>query len=113
MGMDADVIGIGKYSNKIVDCLCYSPDFYLDTKEGAEIITTVFHACTSDSSHQLARAMGVEPWDFNTHKIDIGNVQMTELLEFIKYSPDHDLDDIEDFFDLEQAGFVFFFRPNG
>lgn len=113
MGMDADVIGIGKFSSDIVDLLDYPPEFYSDTQEGADIITTVFIAGTSDQSHQLARAMGIDPWDFNAHKIDTSKVSADELVEFVEHSPDHEEKDIDEFMQLVEKGFTFFFRPNG
>ncbi|RPI54301.1 MAG: hypothetical protein EHM49_03310 [Deltaproteobacteria bacterium] len=113
MGMDADVIGIGKFSSDTAHLLDYSPDFYSDTKEGADVITTVFLAGTSDQSHQLARAMGVDPWDFNTHKINASKVSVFELRKFVEYSPDHEEKDIDGFIQLVEKGFTFFYRPNG
>jgi hypothetical protein len=113
MGMDADIIGIGPYSDSIAHLLSYSPAFYMDTKEGAEIITTVYLAETTASSHALAQAVGVEPWDFNTHKIDVVNIHTVELVEFLSHSSMYMEEDAGRIFELAKKGFTFFYRPNG
>jgi hypothetical protein len=113
MGMDADVIAIGPFSQDIIDMLDYPAEYYDKTKPGATVITTVFSATSTDLSYQLARAMGVDAWDFNTHKIDPKNVDMEDLEEFVDCAVEHGMEDITTFIKLVGKGFTFFYRPNG
>ena len=67
MGMDAELLAIGKYSPDLKGALEYQDSFYDGTPEGAEIIAWVCSCVSSRGSELLARAMGVDPWRFEQH----------------------------------------------
>lgn len=113
MGLDADVIGIGKFVPEIAGILDYRADYYIDTKPGTTVLTTVFSCNTSNNSFLLAGALGVELWDFETHKIDLNKINQSALLKWTQHQADAEPQDIIDFYNLALHGFEFYFRPNG
>lgn len=112
MSMDADVIGIGPFSQDIIDLLDYPAEYYDNVKHGAIIVVTVFRAPSTESSYLLASALGVDAWDFNTHKIDPKNVKMQELEEFVGGATTHSLEDVTRFIKFVGKGFTFFYCLN-
>lgn len=115
MGMDADLIAIGPFSEDIIGMLDYPPEYYEGVKPGTRVITTVFTCNTSDASNELADALGIAPWDFGAHEIDFKGVNPEALTEWVEEggSAENELKDVEIFLTLARKGFIFFFRPNG
>lgn len=113
MGMDANVIGAGPFSQDVVDILDYPAEYYKDTKEGTIVLVSIFLANTTDQSYELARALGVEAWDFNTHKIDPAKIDRDALVEFACGSVELSVSHVDAFFKLIEKGFIFIYRPNG
>lgn len=115
MGMNADVIAIGPFSKSIAGLLDYPAEFYDNTKPGTTVITTFCSAPGINTSNMLAAAMGVDPWDFNTHKIDSENIirGLGALTEFAFATGESVIELNEHFNRLAKEGFTFFFRPNG
>lgn len=108
MGMDAELIAIGPFSQAVVEHLDYPKDFYEDTPDGATVITSLFACGSSDSSHGLAKAFRVDSWQFQEHcNLDGRGADLDELR--VWFEPD----DIVDFLALRTAGFKFYYRPNG
>jgi len=112
MGLDADIICIGKFSKEIEDCLEYDCEFYKDTAPGTTVITHVFHCNTSDQSKWLAKALGGEAWDFNTHHINKDKVNWVALYEMMYTEWDKELE-VRKFARLLDAGFICIYQPNG
>lgn len=110
MGMNAELMAIGRFKSEIAKVLEYPEDSYQDVKPGTMIITQVCQMNTSASSRELASILGCDPWDFNTHYLghakDVNSEKVEELTELT--GPDMDA-----FAILRDAGFVFFFVPNG
>ena len=71
MGMSASVLAVGGFRQSILEFMEYQPKFYTDTREGAPILRFVFEIHEgSTRSRQLASCFGIEPWDFNQHRLD-------------------------------------------
>jgi hypothetical protein len=107
MGMDAVVIAIGTFSRDLVKHMDYAEEFYAKTRDGANVVRTVFSAITTKASCELAEAFGVEPWDFNQHHLD----PMSANLEKLRIVSDDE--QVESFLALRDAGFQFYYMPNG
>lgn len=108
MGLDAEVYAIGKFSRAIKDYLDYPAEFYKDMREGIQVFVFVFEAFTSSQSYALAEAFGASAWDFNTHKLDPDKADLQKLKD-----AEFDDTDITQFLKLRDAGFEFYYRPNG
>jgi hypothetical protein len=107
MGMDAEVIAIGPFSEAAVSFLTYPAEVYANTRPGTTILDKVFtvESGDSDESRELARLVGAEVWDFNTHELDPSKVDLAGLAERF--------DGVERFVGLAAAGFRFYYLPNG
>lgn len=111
MGMSGEVVGIGPFRRELVPYLQQPEAWHQGTREGSVIVVPVFSAPEgSTRSRELAGCMGAEAWDFNTHAIDPSRVDVEALRRFLAYEGEHPL---ECFLRLRDAGFEFFFQPNG
>jgi len=110
MGMDAELLAIGKYAPLVRIALCYPEDFYSDTPLGATIITTVCVCVTTDGSEKLARALGITSWQFEQHCGLSGEGADLDLLE---ESAEDGIDAVLRFLNLRAHGFKFYYLPNG
>lgn len=127
MGMSAEVLAIGPFRRSLVPFLEHPAGRYTSTREGATLVQRVFHTPEGSSrSRQLAECLGVEPWDFNTHALDPWRVNLEALRELLRprACPEHRvtparepcaacLHPVDTFVALREAGFSFFFLPNG
>ena len=108
MGMNAELLAIGKYTPEVRDALDYHSDCYKDTPIGSTIITSVIHCNTTDASEKLARALGISPWAFEQHcDLSGDNADLSLLVESAE---DGVLDDV---LLLREHGFRFYYLPNG
>jgi len=107
MGMDAEVIAVGPFSEAAVAFLTYPAKSYANTQPGRTIIEKVFCVESGESSrsYELARLVGAEVWDFNTHELDPMRADLAGLAE--------QFDGVERFVGLAAAGFRFYYLPNG
>lgn len=107
MGMDASVFAIGPYSEKITQYLPYDAAKYSKTKLGTQVVVPyVFDCVTTAESVELAKYLGVEPWDFNTHKVKKENIKWKSLEEFNDWGA-------ETTRCLLENGFSLIYLPNG
>ncbi|MEM6782925.1 MAG: hypothetical protein AAF624_04220 [Bacteroidota bacterium] len=106
MSLDAQVIAIGPFLPALVDCLDYPARFYEKVPPGTTVICTVFQGLTNEGSTQLAEALGFRPFDLGKHAIGLDGVDDERLRMF-------DLDAFERFDRLREAGFQFYYLPNG
>jgi len=107
MGLDAQVIAIGEFSKEIGNYLEYGFDSYKSTSEGSTVISNVFIASTSSTSHFLASCFGVGAWDLGRHELDAYAADLNKLLE------SDFVEDVPTFLELRKAGFKFYYLPNG
>lgn len=107
MGCDAEIIAIGPFSKRIIPALGYPEEQYRGVAEGATVITTVFEAFGSTQSEGLSQCFGVGRWDLGRHVLDASRADLATLRrEFDEQSTGH-------FLALREAGFQFYFMPNG
>ncbi|MBX9677500.1 MAG: hypothetical protein K2X38_01970 [Gemmataceae bacterium] len=107
MGMDAEVIAIGPFSEAATAFLTYPADNYSAARPGTTIVDKVFcvESGSTSESCELARLVGVEAWDFNTHELDPSKADLAGLAERF--------DGVARFVGLAAAGFRFYYLPNG
>jgi hypothetical protein len=70
----------------------------------------------STASRAFASYLGItDPWDFNQHKLVPSNVDVDGLRAFLEtlQGSEELMSDLEAFLALRDAGFDFYFRPNG
>jgi hypothetical protein len=109
--MYGEVLGIGPFRQELVPYLQQPEAWHQHTRDGAVIVVPVFSAPEgSTRSRHLARTMGAEAWDFSTHAFDPWRVDLGTLRGFLNPNEEHQL---ECFLKLRDAGFEFFFMPNG
>lgn len=115
MSLTSNLIGLGPYSESIVEFLDYPKETYRSVPEGTIVTLELFGAPGSKASWEFARLLGIsDPWDFTQHRVGYDNVDVDGLHRFAKeYFDLRFEDDLEAFIALSQAGFQFYFRPNG
>lgn len=106
MGLDAQVIAIGPYSNEVASSLEYGESFYVGVAPGTIVVTNVFLACTSEDSHRLASAFGVGAMDLGRHKVDPDKADVAKLIDIFGEN------NVAQFQCLARNGFDFFYLPN-
>jgi hypothetical protein len=107
MGCDAEIIAIGPFSKRIVHALGYPEDQYRGVAEGTTVIAFVFEASGSTESEKLAQCFGVGRWDLGQHVLNASRADLTTLRR------DFDEHLTDNFVTLRDAGFKFYFMPNG
>lgn len=114
MGLSAEIIAIGPFSQDVVEFLGYPVAFFANTKEGAIVTCRLFGiAQGSTLSRHFASLLGVsDPWDFNQHRIDRALVDIAGLEAFGEQYPDYE-SDVQALKVLLRAGFDVHFRPEG
>jgi len=116
MGMDACVIGIGPFSHGLVKYMDYPSEYYEEVPEGAAVFVTFFQCNATFPSRLLAQALGIEDcWDFEKHPFDrnSGREIDWELLQELQEGSEWGEEEIEGFKVCFDAGFKFFYLPNG
>lgn len=113
MGMAASILAIGPFSREIIHALPYSTSHYAETRLNVRVIATnLFQVSGNDASRQLAACLGIsDAWDFNQHPIDPANVDLEAIRAFL--DPHEYWRDFKHFPLLVEAGFEFYFQPNG
>ena len=106
MGLDAQIIAIGPYSSEVDSSLEYGTAFYADVTPGTIVVTNVFIACSSETSHKLAAAFGVGAMDLGKHKLDPDKASLGELTEIFGKN------NVAQFQCLARNNFEFYFLPN-
>jgi hypothetical protein len=106
MGLDAQVIAFGPFSPEVASALEYGENFYAGVESGATVVTNVFIAGTSDTSHKLAAAFGVGAMDLGKHKLDPGNADISKLIDVFGEG------NVAQFQCLAHNGFSFLYLPN-
>lgn len=108
MSMEAEVVAIGPFSPKVADFMEYPQKYYRDTREGVPVLRILFQVYNGTNvSTEMARCLGVLPWDFNTHHVNANMVDIDKLRQMF------DSRDVDAFLALRDAGFQFYFMPNG
>lgn len=114
MGMSAEVIAIGPFSQEVAGFLGYPAERFANTKEGATVTCRLFGIAEGSTvSRQFAELLGIsDPWDFNQHQIDRTMINVAALEAFGKMYSDYQFD-VQALTVLLKAGFSAHFRPEG
>ncbi|MEM1179608.1 MAG: hypothetical protein AAGM22_14765 [Acidobacteriota bacterium] len=110
MGLSAEVIAIGGFRGELVPHLSQDPERYRGTRDGAVIVESLFNdygSRGSRASRELAATLAVQVWDFSTHPLQLGRVDLPALEALVGRR------EVERFESFAAAGFRFFFRPDG
>jgi len=101
------VIGIGPYSEDLIEHLPYGRREYRGTNPGKKVVHPfILEAIGSTQSNELAALLGIRVWDFNQHELDLSKVNWNDLITYDKVGA-------ELLTVLSQHGFTFYFLPNG
>jgi hypothetical protein len=106
MGLDAQVIAVGHFSQAVLPALEYAPDLYATVPHGETVITNVFIATSSGGSHSLASAFNVGALELGRHVLDADIADLDALTALFGDS------DVARFERLRAHGFVFYCLPN-
>ncbi|OWQ45660.1 hypothetical protein CDL60_17445 [Roseateles noduli] len=106
MGLDAQLIAIGPFSQDIASALEYGPTAYADVTPGATVVTNVLVACTSSASHLLAKAFGVGAMELGKHHL------RPETADLALLRQEFGDNDVDKFQRLAAHGFQFYYLPN-
>ena len=112
MGMEAHILAIGKFSPDISHCLEYGEEEYIGVEPGALVVTHFCPCVGSTSSRELADALGVSCWNFNTHHIkpeEINWEMMHHTAEHLAWGSAWE----EELKTLIEHKFALIFIPNG
>lgn len=117
MGMDAEVIAIGPFSQSLAECgaLGYPEKYYVNCKSGETVIVSgVLQMRTNQGSAALAEALGTEAWTLNKHVINTKKIDWVKVEMVMRDQAAHEASG--DLFHMQQladAGFTFYYLPNG
>jgi hypothetical protein len=108
MGLDAELLAIGPYSQRVRDHLEYPGSFYGDVHDGSLVISSVVCCSGTATSIRLAKMLGVDPWTLDKHcNIPVAGFD-AELLTDIA---EDGVRAVQRFDALRSAGFRFYFMP--
>lgn len=111
MGLNAELLAIVPFNERIKDCLDYGPSYYKNVTPGTLLVTTVFRCTTTESSKDLVKAFGGTVWNFETHHIIPAAVKEEALLEYcMEYETENEY---EQFLKIKQYALMMFYVPNG
>jgi len=106
MGLSSNVLAIGPFKENIIDCMYYDSKKYLNIFEGTIVVVPYLFSCNSSSdSFTLAKLLGVDVWNFNTHHIIFDKIDWKLLKVF-------NIEDSKKIEKLLENNFNLFFLPN-
>ena len=106
MGLDAEVIAIGQFSQTVLPAMEYAPSFYTEVQPGQIVLVHVFIACNSMDSHELAKAFSIGAMDLGRHHLNPSQADIEKLTGLFGEA------DVEQFKLLRDNGFNFYYAPN-
>ena len=114
MGMCAEIIAIGPFTEAVANILDYRPELYAATTEGAIVSRRLFGITEGSTvSRMFAAYLGIsDAWDFNQHRIDNSKIDFVGLEEFGRRYDSY-ADEVEVLESLVRSGFELHFRPQG
>lgn len=114
MGMCAQIIAIGPFSQAIAEFLDYRSDLYATTRDGAIVSRRLFGISEGSTvSGEFAAHLGIsDAWDFNQHRIDNAKIDFVGLVQFGEAYVDY-AEEISILQELVRSGFELHFRPEG
>jgi len=114
MGLYAEIIAIGPFTEGLAEYLEYDATMYSETNEGSIVNMTLFGISEGTTlSREFANIFGItDARDFNQHKIVNNSIDFDLLEDFIR-SYNHYKEDAITLKELNRNGFEFHFAPNG
>ncbi|GLQ98671.1 hypothetical protein [Dyella mobilis] len=106
MGLDAQVIAVGRFSQNVVSAMEYPAERYLGVEAGQTVVTNIFVAPQSSISYELANAFGVHALDLGRHHLDPERADLQKLESMFGEK------DVAKFVLLQKNGFNFYYLPN-
>jgi len=106
MGLDAQVIAVGPFSDDIAASLEYGEKLHAGIASGTTVVSNVFIAGTSSASDALAAAFGVGAMELGRHHL---NPQVANIAQL---KAEFGEDDVGNFMRLAARGFQFYYLPN-
>jgi len=115
MGMNADVLCIGKFRKETAKYLDYPEEDYNDTKDDSIVTSHLFNCNTADASRKLASALGIDdPYNFSLHRINsIKQVNLNDLVDLSEQVGEWDpYEEYNHLRVLLEKDFLCLFQPN-
>lgn len=111
MSTQAHIMAAGPFRPVIKDCLEYSAECYDQTETGRIVFSELFYCSTKSQTVVLCEILGIEAWNFNTHRVDLKKLLsdksvVDSLAEHGFY--ESDINHAKRL--AEQSGWVFYFR---
>jgi hypothetical protein len=111
MALASYVLALGDLTDEVVDCLERPTRYYQDAPRGSLVCGRIFQCRTTTQSHNLARALRVNPEDPATYQFDPWRIRERKLEPALGADHFGFVDDLHIFRKLREAGFMFIFRP--
>lgn len=111
MGMSAEIVAIGPFSEELVPILQHAAHRYEGTRAGTPVVTLIVSGVGSTSSRELAAACGIGPWDFGQHALDPAKIDIDKFGAAAQSLGAYKA--VTALRELVAAGFELFFLPNG
>lgn len=106
LGLEAEVLATGAFRRELAAYMDYGEKQHDDTREGTRMLVSFVNVgLGAFQAEVLARCMGAEAWDFNTHALVPERVRIEDLATLLM---DDEL--VTRFHALRDAGFQFYFR---
>ena len=122
MGMEAELIGIGPYSDRVKNHLAYPAEDYRGITLGTKVYTLVAYCETSHQSRDLADLCQVKIGEFGSHYINRERAKLlAQKFEDMPWEEKVRLEEdwrpdvmavMDKFIVLARGGFEFYFLPN-
>lgn len=117
MGLCAEILAVGPFSQDVANLLEYPSDCYATTRPGSRVVAFLFGIVEgSTAGREFARALGIsEAWDFNQHFIDPSRIDFAHVRAVLSRLSEGDsyLRDVERMEAFAKHGFELIFLPNG
>ena len=79
MSTNAHLIGVGPFSEDIVNYLDYPVHWYKEVMNGHRVITHLFLCSSKYETDQLCNILGIEAMEFSTHEIKKSKIDFLDL----------------------------------
>ncbi|AKV04150.1 hypothetical protein AKJ09_10813 [Labilithrix luteola] len=78
LDVDLEVLVVGGLVPSVIQHLPYSPERYLNIPCGTPIIANLASTLSDDDVLAWIRVLHVDPWDFNTHCVDLSRLDLDD-----------------------------------
>lgn len=74
--VDLEIVVVGPFATSLVEHLGYSPERYQNVHPGTPVIANIGSTLSDEGVLAWMRLLGVDPWDFNTHCVDLSRLDL-------------------------------------